>query len=146
MKVADVFADIRHRTFILWITDLGIGILSYFYLTNPAYLHKAIIEMQNSGLETTPEMEEMFSHTMNITILMTIACFVLLHSYIFYKYYRQKKAAQAYITVYCFLAALSLGLWLVSDFRLLNLWMIVPIAIYGYIFRLERRKKQFTAN
>jgi len=65
------------------------------------------------------------------TITFVLVLFIVIHAIIYVFYFKEKKIAQKYVRVYSAMAALSaLSLIFTSQLYV----MIIPTAIYGYIF------------
>lgn len=136
---------IRH--IILWLADLSLAIISYFYLTNPKYIEGFIAKIDLSQIQSdfdpqfyqSPEFFELMQKMMATTAALALGIIVLMHSLAFYLSYRRKRGAVAYVKIYCFLAAFSLLMWLIFNFELSSLWVLAPLLIYSWGFWAEKQ-------
>ncbi len=148
MNMPAVFLDHRKRNLILWLTDMTMAIVSYFYVTDPFYFQSVMDRIDFATLrpDMDPEMfqspvffEFMFQ-VMSVVSVLTIGIIALFHTLAFYRCYLRKPVAIAYVKIYSFLAAVSLLLWFIYNVELKNILILVPATIYTLVFLAERQK------
>ena len=145
--MSDYFLDHKKRNLILWVTDMLLAIVSYFYMTNPFYIRKILDSTDFATLRPdvdpelfkSPVFYEMVETIVPYVALLFIGLIAVIHTVAFYKCYLRKTAAITYVKVYCFLAAFSLVLWLIYNFHLKNMIILIPTVIYAMVFMAERQ-------
>lgn len=124
-----------------------LAVASYFYMTNPVYITN-ILRKTNFALLRPDIDPEVFQspvfHELVITIVpyvafVVIGFFAVVHTIAFYRCYKRKRAAIAYVKIYSFLACVSLCVWLLYNFSVVGLLILIPAAIYGFVFAAERQ-------
>lgn len=143
----DHFVDHKVRNLTLWVTDMLLAGASYFYLTNPSYIRKILDSTDFATLRPdidpelfkSPQFYEMVGSIVPLVALVFIGLLAVIHTLAFYNCYLRKRAAIAYVKVYCFLAAFSLVIWLLYNFQFKNLIILIPAAIYAMVFMVERQ-------
>lgn len=124
-----------------------LAIASYFYMTNPIYISKLLNGMDLAALRPDVDPEVFQSpvfHEFVITVVPYVAFVVigfvaLIHTIAFYRCYLRKPAAIAYVKVYSFLAVVSLVMWFFYNVSAKNILILIPAAIYGFVFAAERQ-------
>ncbi|MES2802706.1 MAG: hypothetical protein V4654_09465 [Bdellovibrionota bacterium] len=147
MPILAIFSDNKKRNLILWLTDMIVAIVSYFYMTRPEYIKRTIDGLDIATLRPdldpaiieSPYFFELMQRMVMVVAVMTIAIIVILHTWAFYKCYLRKKTAIAYVKIYSFMAAFSLLLWFLYNFHYRNVWILIPTAIYTFVFLKEKQ-------
>lgn len=148
MNMPSVFLDHRKRNLILWLTDMTMAIVSYFYVTDPFYFQSVMDRIDfatlrpdvDPALFQSPVFFEFMFQVMSVVSVLTIGFIALFHTLAFYRCYLRKSVAIAYVKIYSFLAAFSLLLWFVYNIELKNILILVPATIYTLVFFAERQK------
>lgn len=149
MKIPAVFFDHKKRNLILWLTDMTVAIASYFYITDPFYISQVLERMDFAAIRPdidpevfqSPFFQEFMFQMISIVAIVTIALIAFLHTIAFYKCYQRKTAAIAYVKVYSCLAAVSLVMWFLYNISLFNMLILIPAAIYTFVFMVERQPR-----
>lgn len=147
MKIPSFFLDHKNRNLILWLTDMSVAIGSYFYMTNPVYVQKVLNGMDFATIRPdidpeifqSPVFHEYMFKVISIVVVITIALIAFLHTLAFYKCYQRKTAAIAYVKIYSFLAAFSLVIWFFYNVSILHFLILIPAAVYTFVFLVEKQ-------
>jgi len=148
MKILLIFQDHKKRNLILWLTDMTLAIVSYFYVTDPFYFQSVIERIDFATLRPdidpvmfqSPVFFEFMFQVMSVVSILTIAIIALFHTLVFYRCYLRKPVAIAYVKIYSFLAAFSLLLWFIYNLQLKNILILIPAMIYTFVFLTEKQK------
>lgn len=149
MKIPSVFLDNKKRNLILWLTDMTVAIVSYFYLTNPFYIQNVLDKMDLAAIRpdidpqvfASPFFQEYMFKMISMVAILTITVIAVFHTIAFYKCYKRKRAAIAYVKIYSVLAALSLVMWFLYNVSAFNALILIPAAIYTCVFLAERQPR-----
>lgn len=137
--------DLRLKTLILWLADIGVLLYSYVYFTAPKQFDLLLAQI----IKTSPDPETMSSsefriifHQMYSTMfLVMVTLFVLLHSFVFYRYAIGKKAATTYVIYYSLMAGLSLSGWIIFSYEKTHLSLIPSAVALLWVFGTEFLKR-----
>lgn len=148
MNIPVIFHDHKKRNLILWLTDMTMAIVSYFYVTDPFYFQSVMNRIDfatlrpdmDPALFQSPMFFEFMFQVMSVVSVLTIGIIVLFHSLAFYRCYLRKSVAIAYVKIYSFLAAVSLMVWFIYNIELKNILILIPAAIYTLVFFAEKQK------
>lgn len=147
MNIPVIFHDHKKRNLILWLTDMTMAIVSYFYVTDPFYFQSVMNRIDfatlrpdmDPALFQSPMFFEFMFQVMSVVSVITIGIIVLFHSLAFYRCYLRKSVAIAYVKIYSFLAAVSLMVWFIYNIELKNILILIPAAIYTLVFFAEKQ-------
>lgn len=147
MKIPSVFLDHKKRNLILWLTDMTVAIVSYFYITSPKYIKKTIAGLDLATLRPdmdpeffqTPEFFALMQRSIMVVVILTVGLIAIFHTLAFYRCYQRQKIAIAYVKIYSFSAAFSLLLYLIYNFHFRSFWSLGPMTIYTLVFMVEKQ-------
>lgn len=146
-NVPALFLDHKKRNLILWLTDMTVAIASYFYITNPLYIQGVLAKMDLAAIRpdidpevfASPFFQEYMFKVISVVAILTITVIAIFHTVAFYKCYKRKHAAIAYVKIYSALAALSLVMWFLYNVSALHALILIPAAIYMCVFLAEKQ-------
>ena len=147
MNIPASFQDHKKRNLILWLTDMTLAVVSYFYVSNPAYIQSVISRIDFAALRpdldpivfTSPEFFELIQRMVNTVAILSITIIALIHTIAFYRCSLRKRGAIAYVKIYSIMAALSLVFWLAYNVSAKNALVLIPAAIYTLVFLVEKQ-------